>query len=353
MITYIPFLKAKRGERSAIGALAPEVKQAICPFFDFPRKSEDYDEEAYTDTAQEIVTGMTKHWGTAAEFYFDDRDINQKLKVGGQEKYAHVLGALRGLKVIPVVGLNRPGHNASVARLKRNGDIACGTVALRVEPRNFEDFDVVKDQIEYDLGDVFQQFDHIDLTCDCRVCSAMNVSETALQITAFAQKFSAAYKKVRRVIVTGSSIPASVGDIVKAKSTEIVPRRELEIIAKARDLADVDVMAGDYGTVSPFYSDKEFKPELFPKITAPKLIYSFNHSHYVSRGASLATGGQRQYLGLTKTLCGQGFFRAGYSAGETYFSEKSKGIGNNATNATVVKPSVVAHITYMVMGAKF
>lgn len=352
MITYIPFLKAKRGERSAVGVLVSKVKQAICPFFDFPRKNEEYDEDRYIGTTQDIVTGLKKHWGTAAEFYFDDRDIKQKIKVGGQEKYAYVLGALQGLNFIPVVGLNRSDHNASVARLKRNGKIASDVVVLRVEPRNFEDFDVVKDQVEYELGDVFQQFDEIDLVCDCRVCSGMNVSETAQQIAAFIQKFSATYKKVRRVIVTGSSIPGSLGEIVKPKNTRIVPRRELEIIAKTRDLVDGDVIAGDYGIVSPFFSDKEFEPELFPKITAPKLIYSFNHSHYVSRGASLATGGQRQYLGMTKTLCEQEFFREDYSAGDAYFLEKSKGIGKNATNNTVVAPSVVAHITYMVMGAK-
>lgn len=82
------------------------------------------------------------------------------------------------------------------------------------------------------------------------------------------------------------------------------------------------------------------------------MIYSFDHSHYVSRGISLDTGGQEQYLDMTKELCNQTFFRRGYSAGEAYFAEKSRGIGSNATNATVVKPSVVAHITYMVMGAK-
>jgi hypothetical protein len=52
-------------------------------------------------------------------------------------------------------------------------------------------------------------------------------------------------------------------------------------------------------------------------------------------------------------LCGQNFFRSGYSAGENYFYEKSQRIGKNATNGTVVKPSVVAHITYMVLGVKF
>ncbi len=38
MIRYVPFLKAKRGELTAMSELTPEVKSAICPCFDFPRK---------------------------------------------------------------------------------------------------------------------------------------------------------------------------------------------------------------------------------------------------------------------------------------------------------------------------
>ena len=88
-------------------------------------------------------------------------------------------------------------------------------------------------------------------------------------------------------------------------------------------------------------------------IMTPRLIYPFKNSYYITRGVSMKSGGQDQYVGLTTELCGQGFFRPGNSAGEDYFYDKSQGIGKNATNGTVVKPSVVAHITYMVLGAKF
>lgn len=352
MIRYIPFLKAKRGEFNAMGELASKVKRAICPFFDFPRRKEDYDSDDYADKAQSIARSLKKHWGSEAEFYFDDLDIGQKLKVNGEEKYAYMLGELQSLHVIPVVGLSRTMHNASVVQLKRDSEIDSGTVAFRVEKADFEDFDVVKDQIEDDLGDVFTEFDEIDLILDCRVCNGLEVSLTAQQIAAFANKFSKSYD-VRRVIIAGSSIPASLGDLAKPNSAGTVTRRELAIISKARDLANVDVVAGDYTTVSPFYSDADFDPRLFQKVTAPRLIYSFNHSHYIARGVSLESGGQAQYVGLTTALCGQGFFRGrGYSTGEDYFDDKRRRIGNNATNGTVVTPSVVAHISYMVLGAK-
>jgi hypothetical protein len=353
MIRYMPFLKAKRGELTAMGELAPEVKQVICPFFDFPRRKPDYESEVYAATTRSIATSLRKHWGVDAEFYFDDFDIAQTLKVEDEHQYGYVLRTFKGLQVISVVALDRPNHNAAVARLKRDREIDSATVAFRAVQSDFEDFDGNEDQIDYDLANVFSQFQTIDLILDCRLCSGMNVSETAQQIAAFAKKFSDAYEKVRRVTVTGSSIPASLGDVVESATTKVIERLELSILARARRLTEIDVVAGDYATVSPFYSDADFEPTLFQKVTSPRLIYSFNHSHYIARGASLASGGQGQYFGMTKVLCRQGFFRGrGYSTGEDYFYEKSHAIGRNATNGTVVKPSVVAHITYMAREAK-
>jgi hypothetical protein len=353
MIRYIPFLKAKRGELNAMGELAPEVKQAICPFFDFPRKDPDYSADTYAATSRSIATSLKKHWGADAEFYFDDLDISQKLSVKGEHQYAYLLKTLNTFQVIPVVALDRTSHNAAVASLKSNGEISSPTVAFRAEHGDFEDFDGSADQIDYDLATVFEEFEAIDLILDCRVCTSMDVLETAQQIATFAKKFCDAYDKIRRVIVRGSSIPGSLGEVVDSSTTKVVARRELAILARARGLTAITLVGGDYATVSPFYSDADFEPELFPRVTSPRLIYSFDGSHYISRGSSLASGGYGQYVGLLKQLCGQAFFRPGYSAGEDYFHAKSMGIGSKAMNNTVVKPSVVAHITYMVLGANF
>jgi hypothetical protein len=352
MIRYTPFLKAKQNELNAMSQLAPEVRNAICPFFDFPRKKE-YDGPLYASTADRIAASLKRHWGADAEFYFDDLDIAQKLKVEGEQQYAYVLGALKDLCVIPVVGLDRSVHNAAVTRLKRNGEIGSVRVAFRAVQDDFEDFELNKEQIDYDLAGVFGEFDTIDLILDCRVCTGMDISATAQQIAAFSNKFCDAYS-VRRVIVTGSSIPASIRDILDVNTTRIVARRELDIIAKVRDLHDhAEVIVGDYATVSPFYSEADIAPEIMQKVMTARLTYSFKGSHYFIRGSSMNSGGTEQYFGLARTLCGESFFRGrAYSLGDAYLHDKSRRIGKNGTNGAVVKPSVVAHITYMVLDAK-
>jgi hypothetical protein len=354
MICYIPFLKAKRGELTAMAELVPEVKQAICPFFDFPRRKANYDSQTYAERARSIATSLKKHWGCDAEFYFDDFDIDQKLTVKDEHQYAYVLKALQELQVIPVVGLDRANnHNAAVARLKRDGEIASATMAFRAEQGDFEDFNAIEDHINFDLAAVFKEFESIDLILDCRLCTGKNVSEVGQQIAAFAQKFCSAYGKVRRVIVTGSSIPASSRDVLETNSNCTVSRRELAIIGKARSFSDVDLVTGDYATVSPFYSETDLDPKIMQKVMTARLTYTYEGFHYFIRGSSVGTDGYEQYFGLAQTLCGQSFFRGPtYSLGDQYLHQKSRRLGSKCTPGAVIKPSVVAHITYMVSGAK-
>lgn len=160
MITYIPFLKAKQGELTAMSELASDVKKRICPFLDFPRKKR-YDAALFATTTVRIARSLKRHWGVETEFYFDDLDIRDKLTVEGQQQYAFVLGALTGLRVIPVVGLARSMHNAAVADLKRNGEIDSPVVAFRAHPQDFEDFDGQQDEIEDEMGDIFKEFQEI------------------------------------------------------------------------------------------------------------------------------------------------------------------------------------------------
>lgn len=58
MMRYVPFLKAKRGELTALGELACDVKQAICPFLDLPRKKAKYDSITYADAVRNIRVSL-------------------------------------------------------------------------------------------------------------------------------------------------------------------------------------------------------------------------------------------------------------------------------------------------------
>lgn len=353
MISYVPFLKAKQNELKAMSELAPEVQAAISPFFDFPRKK-GYTPQVFIAAADRIAESIKRNVGKEAEFYFDDFDLDQELKVDGGHPYAYILKSLKGTAVIPVLGLDRPSHNAAVTKLKRSGDVRSPVVAFRAEPRDFEDFDLNKGQIQTELDAAFGRFDEIDLVLDCRVCTGLDVATAAKQIAGFSKNFCGDYP-VRYVIVTGSSIPASIAEILGTNANCIVARKELAIFGNVRPKHDhAPLVFGDYTVVTPFYSDVDLPPEIMQSIMTARFAYTFKDSHFFIRGSSVGGAkGYEQYFGLARTLCGKSFFRGqGYSSGDAYFHSKSQRIGKNCTPGAVVKPSVVAHITYMVLDAK-
>jgi len=87
-----------------------------------------------------------------------------------------------------------------------------------------------------------------------------------------------------------------------------------------------------------------------PNVTAAKILYAFDKSQYVIRGGALKTHprGYAQYFDLAEILVAKKFYRGeDYSLGDHYLKEKSCGIGRNGSPNSIIKPTVNAHITFM------
>jgi hypothetical protein len=153
----------------------------------------------------------------------------------------------------------------------------------------------------------------------------------------------------QKVIVTGSSITASIRDILEPNNTIIINRVELEIFSMVSATLS-NVVLGDYTTVSPNYSDVLIPGQLMRKVTAPKVMYAFGNQLYIMRGSALEghPRGNKQYNDLSAILVNQNFFRSsGFSFGDLYITDKANNIGADATPSTIPKPLINAHITFM------
>lgn len=354
MSKYIPFLKAKQNEIKSISELSQEVRNEICPFFDFPKKMDGYQEDEFLAAAERISRRLQKNLEDNLQFYFDNFDLEEELEVDGEHNYRYLLQLFADLNVIPVVGLDRSAeHNNAVLESKQAGMVKSNVVAFRVCLEDFESFEVSKDDIENNLSDIFNQFEAVDLIFDCRVCTSLKAAIVAPQIQDFSRKFCADYS-VRRVIVTGSSIPASVSDILKVDSEQMLARNELTIFSAVKTKhKHAPVVLGDYATVSPNYSDVDLPPEILQNVMTAKLTYTIPGAHYFIRGGGMKVNGAKQYFAMAKRLCSLKFFRGkNYSSGDAYLEEKSRGQGSNCAPNSIIKPSVVAHISYMVLDAK-
>lgn len=347
MITYVPFLKFKTGEVNAIGSLDADVRATICPFFDFPRR-EGLTADEFKEMVAKADRALGRHMPDLAEFYFDTHDISDALLVDGMQNYRYLIENLSVWPVIPVVGLNRNRSRVDTVReLKEEGKVAAAHLALRLGVEDFENYGAVKDEIAA-LAPIFNLFDDLDLIFDCRICDRANPVAVSNAIVRFSKEFCAEYQ-VRRVVVTGSSIPSSIGTLLKVRTDVVLNRIELAIFQRVSSTHDHNQLVfGDYATVSPDYADVTLPPEMLQTMMTPRLIYTMRGRHFIIRGGRIK-GNYGQYFGMAKALCEKTFFRGkGFSSGDTYLDEKSRGLGSYCTPASVIKPTVNAHITYMV-----
>jgi len=351
MTKYVPFLKAKQNEIKAISELSLEVTAAITPFFDFPKKNEGYSEMVFVDAVASVVSKLKRNLPPNGVFYLDNYDVEDTLKIGGQYNYIHLLKSVAGMRAIPVVGLDRTAtHCTTVIKLKQSKVVSSTIVAFRICPDDFEEFAIVEDDLAANLAPVFNEFEKIDLVFDCRICTRLDPVVTAQQILKFSSKFCAVYP-VRRVIVTGSSISAASSDILTVDSTRTLVRNELAIFSAVKaGHRHAPLVLGDYATVSPNYSEVTIAPEILQNVMTAKLTYTLEGAHYFIRGGAMKARGRGQYFGMAKMLCAQPFFRgSSYSTGDAYFDQKGRSQGNYCGPNTVIKPAVVAHISYMAL----
>ncbi|MBT6500873.1 MAG: hypothetical protein HOK67_13315, partial [Deltaproteobacteria bacterium] len=344
-------LKLKSGEIMAISALESGIKQKITPFFDFPKQDE-MPEADFINKAVRKLRSFRRHLNMLTSFYMDNFDIDSSLKINGKDNYSYLLDLFAEFPLIPVVSIDRTAsHIKAVIQAKNSKTVTSNVIALRLIQEDFENFDVVVDEIEDMLGPAFQLFEEIDLVFDCRVCNNSDFNKISDCISQFATKFSAQYP-VRKIIITGSSIPPSIRDLAQTESESEIRRSELVVFHKivSRIGDEYQLVLGDYTTVSPNYSDLKIRPEAMQNVTAPKIIYSFKQKQYIIRGGALRTHsrGLAQYQDLSKILANKAFFRGGnYSFGDRYLVEKCNGIGSQATPSTIVKPLINAHLTFM------
>ena len=215
-IKYVPFLKLKSNEIMAVKELDDKLRKSITPFFDFPYKK-DLTEKEFKNKANKELHRIANHISDIPYFYLDNYDVNSNLIVEGRNNYAHLLDIFADFPAIPVISIDRtPEHIQAVCDAKNSGVLDTNIIALRFVPEDFENYLVVEEDIKEKLGDAIDKFDDIHLVLDCRICSNQDIDSLASNIINFVERFSNEYS-VDKVIVAGSSIPASPGPALRPR----------------------------------------------------------------------------------------------------------------------------------------
>lgn len=347
-MSYVPFLKYKVNEISALKELNLVDKERITPFFDLPRR-----DVLDGDTLKKnIDTAYRKYEINLKKlsfFYIDNFDIDDSISINGDDNYAYVLEKFSDAKIVPVVGIDRSDRrNEVVVEAKDNDMLLLDTVALRVSYEDVISYTLVEDEIKELFDSLDGHFDDYHLIIDNRVCHNIDVDVRAAQIIKFIDDICDDID-FDKVIVTGSSIPASIRDLLEPNSDITIDRPELKVFNEVSRVHPF-VVIGDYTAVSPNYSDVKIIGELMRRITAPKMMYSFDNKLHIKRGGALEghPRGNKQYNDLSAILIREPFFRSSaYSFGDKYIDEKANNIGKDSSPSTIPRALINAHITYM------
>lgn len=352
MNNYIPFLKLKANEIGALKELTLDIKKnGVLPFFDLAKK-EDMTSSSFQNMVKKSVTSLSKNLKEIDRFFIDNFDIDDRIVVNNQNNYKFVIEAFSEMNFIPVVGLDRAvGHNKLVFNYKQNGIIKSNAIAIRLLVEDFEDFELVSDELEDLVNQGKELFSEWVLILDNRVCLNIEVTKRVQQLV----NFLGDSKKIFDfdcVIIAGSSITPSIGDILEVGSEVTHNRIELEIYSGVTNKLDtLNLYLGDYTIVSPLYSDVTLPPEMMQNILTPRIIYTYDRVHYIARGNGIKTHprGYKQYNDIAKNLITKSYYRgAPYSFGDNFLSEKANYQGSSVTPGSIIKPTINTHITYMI-----
>ena len=356
MTNYIPFLKTKRNEFSAIKNLDDDIAMNITPFFDINRKEnknetegkpviqssipQKYTENEYKDKIRKLVRKFELNLTKVYAFYLDDYDIDDELCIDEQQSYGFVIENFSSFNFIPVIGINRDTSRNSIV-FEKNQLIKSSTVAIRLE---YEDIQTGILEMKQLITLATQYFSQVELIIDMRIMSQdINIREIFTVIAKFLSKSIYPFSKI---IISGSSITKVPGEIIDTKTIKDIPRKELELFSLLNSRF-ADLIYGDYTIISPCYSDLNIDPRLLPGITAAKVIYSYGNYHHFCRGEILETGGSGQYNKFCKHIFDSDFYRGkDYSFGDN-FIYNAIGKTDGISPGSILNPTINAHISYM------
>ena len=184
-----------------------------------------YSEDEYIHIIDFVYKKINKNLQHFKFFYLDDFSIDDDLLIYGKQSYNYVIEKFQDFNFIPVIGIDRkPERNEAVFNNKKI--FQNDTIALRV---SIEDIQTGLTDLKELIIEANEYFDKIALVIDLQFISQdEDINQLFSIIAPFLKRNIFNFSKI---IITGSSIPKLIGDIIATDSTKDIPRRELELFS--------------------------------------------------------------------------------------------------------------------------
>lgn len=352
MIKYIPFLKFKQNEIQGIAQLDSGIRNQITPLYDVPRSQNIMTEFEVLKRIRLAAAELKKSKDADSEYWFfvDNLDIDESINLAGSFQYRYMLNALKDYSLMPVVALDRsPDHNSAAFDFIR---MKSGSLGVRLQEEDIESYGITKPRLDLLWTEIqAAQPAGVVLLIDLRIVD--DHAESKRKVERFLSRFKLDFQ-VDATSVSGSVIPGNIATLIGTDVQKHVVREEYLLWRSLTSSPDYqNVLYGDYGVVSPEYSDLDLNPELMSGVSTPKVFYTHSDQFYISRGRRFKTHGYQQYFTIADDIVGQAFYRgAAYSYGDNYIHERSflsaRRPPKGGSPSTWIKSLIAAHITFIV-----
>lgn len=319
---YIPILKWKRAEQSALQALNDKDKQGMTPLIQFvmPKaKSKDSPEKQFESVIAEfrekillVPQQILKAWGTLPIFIDFSLLYTAALKIEAV-KNIMTSGYSIGMHLIPVINLNDDVElkKAIYSSAKKHSSGIC----LRLVPHDLADTVKLNKEIQTFLsgGGLTETF--VDLLVDTKEIGQNGSYRTYVNASQKIQNLL----KWRTFIFASGAFPADLSDC-KIDEENLIPRFDWENwVTQLNGKTIVRKPAfADYTIQHPIYKESS---QFFPPTTS--IRYALENAWYIMKGRKKKF---ELYLANAKLLADDGskFYGEKFSAGDKYIADKAR-----------------------------
>lgn len=327
---YVPILKWKRGERTALREVNSTLKSTITPLIEIQPVPFDHPNGTFSKSLDEHLTGIGKQvkdtWNEDKSIFvdlntlYDNDDFEDDLLESGNHPIEFVIDDIEefGIPAIPVTGIFRqhPFQEAiktTYQKYKRG-------ICLRLEESDISDIDTLKSELDrfldynqIDVNDVDLIIDYKQIIPNQEDQHLSNVALTILKLPYL--------HDWRTFTITSTAYPKNLNKI-KTDSNGSLPRTEWIIYLSLRELGLARMPAfGDYTITHPDFVNLD--PRLINMAAGIK--YTSKDEFLIFRGIGVRNNGFAQMVRICNDVIQHPqYYGRQYSFGDNYIYECAK-----------------------------
>jgi hypothetical protein len=345
---YVPFLRAKEGELSAL-KLLHDFGDKLLPLLEVPPIQYDFANETYSRDLSEhlenVLNRIVQCWASKPCLLYLPGAVaaqgNSNLEAGYKRLVELCESNSLSATIVVDLDLSARSRRTLKAHISRDGRGA----ALRLRTSDFDDEQLnLATEVERLLRDLGVSEGDLDVLVDMESIAEFHSPQVLLMARA-ALAAVPRVKEVRRLVLASSAFPAHLGAL-ESQAASKVERKDwkawIALTARPERLPDRVPIFADYAISHPD------PPEIDPRIMkmSANIRYTTEDSWLVLKGQNVRDYGFEQFRELSRTLIQREEYSGkNFSDGDKFISDCAEGIVGTGNATTWRRVATNHHVT--------